>query len=185
MFVERRRVRVSEPDRHLRPRDARGHGLRTPVAAYPVTGPIDVVTAGRRRRARRRSRRRPRSPRSGSIATRCRRSALGRTWDKASGEFLSHLVQARTGDDLVARPRELDASKVHEARIAPKRCATTGSGRLARRTTTPFSSWHSVCLLNRAGSVAAATQIAPPFDFTATRPLLPTTSPSSAFWLGS
>jgi 1,2-diacylglycerol 3-alpha-glucosyltransferase/glucuronosyltransferase len=73
----------------------------TPVAAYPVTGPIDVVRPGidgvldddlgtAARGA------------LGLDRTRCRESALGRTWDKASGEFLSHLVQAQTGDDLVA-----------------------------------------------------------------------------------
>jgi glycosyltransferase involved in cell wall biosynthesis len=72
----------------------------TPVAAYPVTGPIDVVRPGidgvldedLGAAAR------------GALAldrARCRESALGRTWDKASGQFLSHLVQARTGDDLV------------------------------------------------------------------------------------
>ena len=43
----RRRVRVPEPHRHLRPGAARGHGLRRlPVAAFPVTGPIDVVKPG-------------------------------------------------------------------------------------------------------------------------------------------
>jgi glycosyltransferase involved in cell wall biosynthesis len=71
----------------------------TPVAAFPVTGPIDVVTAGV----------------DGALdedlgrATlaalaldrgACRRSALTRTWDRASSQFLSHLVRARTGEDL-------------------------------------------------------------------------------------
>ena len=30
----------------------------------------------------------------------CRRSALTRTWDRASSQFLSHLVRAGTGEDL-------------------------------------------------------------------------------------
>ena len=39
----RRRVRVPEPHRHVRRRAARGAGERLPVAAFPVTGPKDVV----------------------------------------------------------------------------------------------------------------------------------------------
>jgi glycosyltransferase involved in cell wall biosynthesis len=64
----------------------------TPVAAYPVTGPIDVVRDGvsgcldpdlaaAARRALRLSR------------TDCREAALERTWDKATGEFMSHLAR--------------------------------------------------------------------------------------------
>jgi glycosyltransferase involved in cell wall biosynthesis len=78
----------------------------TPVAAYPVTGPIDVVRQGF----------------SGaldedlSIAVEgalrldrqnCRAAALERTWEKATSQFLSHLVQAKSGQDL-----ELDAAEL-------------------------------------------------------------------------
>ena len=73
----------------------------TPGAAFPVTGPIDVVTQGV----------------NGTLdddlaaAARaaleidreaCRRSALTRTWARASSQFLSHLVRAHDGVDLVA-----------------------------------------------------------------------------------
>jgi glycosyltransferase involved in cell wall biosynthesis len=73
----------------------------TPVAAFPVTGPIDVVSPGL----------------DGALDTdlavaaraalrldraACRRSALARTWQRASGEFLSHLVTASGGHDLFA-----------------------------------------------------------------------------------
>jgi glycosyltransferase involved in cell wall biosynthesis len=71
----------------------------TPVAAFPVTGPIDVVTQGvdgaldeDLARATLAALALDRSA--------CRRSALSRTWDRASGQFLSHLVRARTGEDL-------------------------------------------------------------------------------------
>jgi len=64
----------------------------TPVAAYPVTGPIDVVRDGvsgcldpdlatAARRALNLSR------------TDCREAALERTWDTATGEFMSHLAR--------------------------------------------------------------------------------------------
>jgi len=64
----------------------------TPVAAFPVTGPIDVVREGvsgcldadlakAARRALHLSR------------TDCREAALERTWDKATGEFMSHLAR--------------------------------------------------------------------------------------------
>ena len=71
----------------------------TPVAAYPVTGPIDVVDDGV----------------TGCLdldlaqATRgalglsredCRRAALARTWDKATAEFMSHLTRADGGGTL-------------------------------------------------------------------------------------
>ena len=73
----------------------------TPVAAFPVTGPIDVVTPGV----------------NGALnddlgvaayealkldREACRRSALTRTWARASSQFLSHLVRANDGVDLVA-----------------------------------------------------------------------------------
>jgi glycosyltransferase involved in cell wall biosynthesis len=65
----------------------------TPVAAYPVTGPIDVVHQGV----------------SGVLdehletaalealeldRENCRAAALERTWEKATNQFLSHLVPA-------------------------------------------------------------------------------------------
>jgi glycosyltransferase involved in cell wall biosynthesis len=64
----------------------------TPVAAFPVTGPIDVVRDGvsgcldedlgaAARRALALSR------------TDCRETALERTWDKATGQFMSHLAR--------------------------------------------------------------------------------------------
>lgn len=69
----------------------------TPVAAYPVTGPIDVITSGGDgvldcdlRRA--------------ALAAldidreACRATALRRTWAAATERFLSHLVAARSGD---------------------------------------------------------------------------------------
>jgi glycosyltransferase involved in cell wall biosynthesis len=73
----------------------------TPVAAYPVTGPIDVVSPGvtgvldadLRKAA------------LGALAidrARCARLAAGRTWERASAQFLGHLVRAADGTDLVA-----------------------------------------------------------------------------------
>jgi 1,2-diacylglycerol 3-alpha-glucosyltransferase/glucuronosyltransferase len=73
----------------------------TPVAAYPVTGPIDVVEDGY----------------SGALdedltravaralaldRDQCRAAALERTWERATDQFLSHLVCAATGEDLLA-----------------------------------------------------------------------------------
>ena len=72
----------------------------TPVAAYPVTGPIDVVAHGR----------------TGCLDSdlahaalaalsisrdACRRAALERTWERATGQFLSHLVRADGAGDLL------------------------------------------------------------------------------------
>lgn len=65
----------------------------TPVAAFPVTGPIDVVSDGvtgcldedlaaATRRALALSR------------DDCRRAALERTWDKATAQFMSHLARS-------------------------------------------------------------------------------------------
>ncbi|HVS23989.1 MAG TPA: glycosyltransferase family 1 protein [Gammaproteobacteria bacterium] len=73
----------------------------TPVAAFPVTGPIDVVTPG------------VDGVLNDDLAAAahaalnidraaCRRSALTRTWARASAQFLSHLVRAHDGVDLVA-----------------------------------------------------------------------------------
>lgn len=73
----------------------------TPVAAYPVTGPIDVVTSGCDGVL-------DEDLRKAALAAleidrnACRRTALERTWERASAQFLSHLVRARSGEDLVA-----------------------------------------------------------------------------------
>lgn len=71
----------------------------TPVAAYPVTGPIDVVIPGK----------------TGVLAKDlreaclqalslnrddCREHALSRTWAKATEQFLNHMVLARSGNDV-------------------------------------------------------------------------------------
>jgi glycosyltransferase involved in cell wall biosynthesis len=73
----------------------------TPVAAFPVTGPIDVVTSGvdgvldeDLGKAARAALEIDREA--------CRRTALARGWQRASAEFLSHLVRARGGADLLA-----------------------------------------------------------------------------------
>jgi glycosyltransferase involved in cell wall biosynthesis len=73
----------------------------TPVAAYPVTGPIDVVAHGH----------------TGCLDTdlakaalgalsilreECRRAALERTWERATAQFLSHLVRADGAGDLLS-----------------------------------------------------------------------------------
>jgi hypothetical protein len=66
----------------------------TPVAAYPVIGPIDVVRDGVSGRLHENL----------AIASRealairredCRRAALERTWSRATQEFLAHLVPAK------------------------------------------------------------------------------------------
>jgi glycosyltransferase involved in cell wall biosynthesis len=68
----------------------------TPVAAYPVTGPIDVVTSQRDGVL-------DADLRAAALAAlevdreACRRTALSRTWDKAAAQFMSHLVNARDG----------------------------------------------------------------------------------------
>jgi glycosyltransferase involved in cell wall biosynthesis len=72
----------------------------TPVAAYSVTGPIDVIAAGVSgildedlRQAALRALELDRSS--------CGRTALERTWRRATEQFLSHLVSARNGERLV------------------------------------------------------------------------------------
>ena len=71
----------------------------TPVAAYPVTGPIDVVAPGVTGVL-------DEDLRAAALAALaldrdgCRQAALGWTWEKASAQFLSHLVCARNGADL-------------------------------------------------------------------------------------
>jgi glycosyltransferase involved in cell wall biosynthesis len=71
----------------------------TPVAAYPVTGPIDVVTDGRTgcldedlTRAVQRALHLSRDD--------CRAAALERTWDKATSQFMSHLARTDGGGAL-------------------------------------------------------------------------------------
>ncbi|MEO8467619.1 MAG: glycosyltransferase family 1 protein [Gammaproteobacteria bacterium] len=74
-------------------------GCGTPVAAFPVTGPIDVVTHGY----------------DGVLdedlctaalaalnidRNACRTTALSCSWERAAGQFLSHLVRARDGGQL-------------------------------------------------------------------------------------
>ena len=65
----------------------------TPVAAYPVTGPVDVVRHGisgwLHENLARAVERALTLPREG-----CRAAALERTWGKATGEFMSHLARA-------------------------------------------------------------------------------------------
>ena len=72
----------------------------TPVAAYPVTGPIDVIAAGVSgvldedlRQAALRALKLDRAS--------CALTALERTWPRATQQFLSHLVCARTGERLL------------------------------------------------------------------------------------
>jgi glycosyltransferase involved in cell wall biosynthesis len=73
----------------------------TPVAAYPVTGPIDVVEDGATGIL-------SDDLRFAALAAldidrrRCRSHALERTWEKATQQFLSHLVLARSGQDVAA-----------------------------------------------------------------------------------
>jgi 1,2-diacylglycerol 3-alpha-glucosyltransferase/glucuronosyltransferase len=73
----------------------------TPVAAYPVTGPIDVVTVGVDGVLHE-------DLATAALAaleidrTACRETALSRTWERASTQFLSHLVRAHDGGDLLA-----------------------------------------------------------------------------------
>jgi glycosyltransferase involved in cell wall biosynthesis len=73
----------------------------TPVAAYPVTGPIDVVTSGvdgvldeDLAKAATAALKLDREA--------CRRTALKRSWQRASAQFLSHLVRASNGETLLA-----------------------------------------------------------------------------------
>ena len=73
----------------------------TPVAAFPVTGPVDVVRHGitgylnedlkaAAEHALTLSR------------ERCREEALKHTWDRATEQFFDHLVLARSGEDAAA-----------------------------------------------------------------------------------
>ncbi len=71
----------------------------TPVAAFPVTGPIDVITPGVDGILDEDLGRAALAALSLDRAA-CRRTALGRTWSSASAQFLSHLVEARSGQAL-------------------------------------------------------------------------------------
>jgi glycosyltransferase involved in cell wall biosynthesis len=71
----------------------------TPVAAYPVTGPVDVVTHGYDGVL-------DEDLRAAALAAlridrdACRTSALARSWERATAQFLSHLVRCRDGGRL-------------------------------------------------------------------------------------
>ena len=108
----------------------------TPVAAYPVTGPIDVVRIGvtgvldddlgcaaRAALAMNREG--------------CRRAASEWTWERASKEFFGHLVRARDGQDLTAR---VAAPADQERLTASVECASTSRLSYARM---PFGVWRS------------------------------------------
>jgi glycosyltransferase involved in cell wall biosynthesis len=81
----------------------------TPAAAYPVTGPIDVVAPGVTgvldEDLGRAALAALALDREG-----CRRAASEWTWERASGQFFGHLVQARGGHDLAARVAATAAS---------------------------------------------------------------------------
>ena len=75
----------------------------TPVAAYPVTGPLDVVSNG------------VTGILDEDLRTACldaltlnredcRRAVLQRTWHAATRQFWSYLVDARSGTDVGAVP---------------------------------------------------------------------------------
>ena len=76
----------------------------TPVAAYPVTGPIDVVARGVTgaldEDLRKAALEALAIDREG-----CRRAAGEWTWQRATAQFLSHLVRARGGEDLAMAER--------------------------------------------------------------------------------
>jgi len=71
----------------------------TPVAAYPVTGPIDVVTHDYDGVL-------DTDLRTAALAAlsidrnACRATALSRSWERAAAQFLSHLVRCRDGGQL-------------------------------------------------------------------------------------
>ena len=71
----------------------------TPVAAFPVTGPIDVVTQGYDGIL-------DEDLRHAALTAlnidrhACRTTALSRSWERAAGQFLSHLVSCRDGSPL-------------------------------------------------------------------------------------
>jgi glycosyltransferase involved in cell wall biosynthesis len=71
----------------------------TPAAAYPVTGPIDVVAPGVTGVLDEDLASAARSALAIDRET-CRRVASEWTWERASAQFYSHLVRARDGRDL-------------------------------------------------------------------------------------
>jgi glycosyltransferase involved in cell wall biosynthesis len=76
----------------------------TPVAAYPVTGPIDVVRQGFSGALDENLR----TAVAGALKldrANCRAAALERTWLQATRQFLGHLVHAQSGDDLAPQAR--------------------------------------------------------------------------------
>ncbi len=97
----------------------------TPVAAFPVTGPIDVVTPGVDGVL-------DDDLRAAALAAltldrgACRRSALGRTWARASAQFFGHLVRARGGADLLAPEKP---TLVHPRAEAPRNGANFAASR--------------------------------------------------------
>ena len=105
-LVVGRRVRVSEPHRHVRARDARGDGLRHARRGVSRHGADRRRRARSDGRARRGSCARPRSRRSPIDREGCRRAAGEWTWQRATAQFLSHLVRARDGEDLAPARRE-------------------------------------------------------------------------------
>jgi glycosyltransferase involved in cell wall biosynthesis len=81
----------------------------TPVAAYPVTGPIDVIAPGVTGVL-------DEDLRKASLAALavdrdgCRRAAAEWTWQRATAQFFSQLVRARDGTDLAtSEPAEVSA----------------------------------------------------------------------------
>ena len=72
----------------------------TPVAAFPVTGPIDVVQDGYSG-ALDESLERAVTRALALDRDHCRAAALERTWERATEQFLCHLVRADGGGDLI------------------------------------------------------------------------------------
>jgi glycosyltransferase involved in cell wall biosynthesis len=91
----------------------------TPVAAYPVIGPIDVVTPGVTGYL-------DNDLRTAALAAltldrdACRRAVEDRTWERASERFLSHLLRASDGAALV---RPVRTSSRAEDDLAVGSCA--------------------------------------------------------------
>src|SRR5262245_2239889 len=81
----------------------------TPAAAYPVTGPIDVVAPGVTGVL---DEDLGRAALAALALDResCRRAASEWTWERASAQFFGHLVHARGGRDLAARVAATAAS---------------------------------------------------------------------------